>query len=94
MDGILGEGELRHVARWQAVKTILCLEEEDDEGVTTIREKEQFSHYLNLLYCSGETAVLTSDPPAEDEHSNEKAAATSGNADAAPVETRPSVCRM
>jgi Uncharacterised methyltransferase family (DUF6094) len=63
LDGIFGEGELRHVARWQVVKTILCLEEEDDRGVTTVREKEQFSHCLNLLYVGGETAVLTADPP-------------------------------
>ncbi|HEV2416511.1 MAG TPA: DUF6094 domain-containing protein [Terriglobia bacterium] len=44
LDGILGDGELRHVARWQGVKTILRVEEETDDGVTTIREKEQFSH--------------------------------------------------
>ncbi len=66
LDGILGEGELRHLARWQAVKTILRLEEEDENGVTTIREKEQFSHCLNLLYADGRTAVLTNDPPPED----------------------------
>ncbi len=41
---------MRHIARWQAVKSILRLEEEDEEGITTIREKEQFSHCLNLLF--------------------------------------------
>ncbi|HXK03819.1 MAG TPA: DUF6094 domain-containing protein [Verrucomicrobiae bacterium] len=93
LDGILGEGELRHVARWQAVKTILRLEEEDDEGVTTIREKEQFSHYLNLLYCSGETAVLTSDTPPDDEQPSENAATTPTAVDTAAVEGPPSVGR-
>ena len=93
LDGILGEGKLRHVARWQAVKTILRLEEEDEDGVTIIREKEQFSHYLNLLYCTGETAVLTSDPPADDEHPNEKAATTAADSDAAALEPAPSVGR-
>jgi len=73
LDGIFGQGELRHAARWQAVKTILRLEEEDEKGVTTIREKEQFSHCLNLLYADGRTAVLTNDPPPgdEDDASNE-----------------------
>ena len=93
LDGILGEGELRHLARWQAVKTLLRLEEEDDQGVTTIREKEQFSHSLNLLYCSGETAVLTSDPPADDEQESEKAATTPTGPEAAAVEVAPSVGR-
>jgi len=67
LDGIFGQGELRHLARWQGVKTILRLEEEDDRGVTTVREKEQFSHCLNLLFADGRTAVLTADAPAEEE---------------------------
>ena len=46
------------------VKTILRLEEEDDEGVTTVREKERFSHCLNLLFMDGRTEVLTADAPA------------------------------
>jgi hypothetical protein len=69
------------------------VEEEDDEGVTTIREKEQFSHSLNLLYCTGETAVLTSDPPVDDEQASEKAATTTTAAGAAPVEVPPTVGR-
>jgi hypothetical protein len=93
LDGILGEGKLRHLARWQAVKTILRVEEEDDEGVTTIREKEQFSHSLNLLYCTGETAVLTSDPPVDDEEASEKASPTTTAAGTAPVEVPPTVGR-
>jgi hypothetical protein len=71
LDGILGEGELRHLARWQAVKTVLRLEEEDENGVTVIREKEQFSHCLNLLYADGRTAVLTNDSPSEEKDANE-----------------------
>jgi SAM-dependent methyltransferase len=63
LDGIFGQDELRHLARWQGVKTILRLEEEDDQGLTTVREKEQFSHCLNLLFADGRTAVLTADTP-------------------------------
>jgi hypothetical protein len=72
LDGTFGEGDLRHIARWQAVKTVLRLEEEDENGVTTIREKEQFSHCLNLLYADGRTAVLTNDSPQKEK--DEKAA--------------------
>jgi SAM-dependent methyltransferase len=71
LDGILGQDDLRHIAHWQGVKTILRVEEESDDGVTTIREKEQFSHCLNLLYVDGRTAVLTADEPAEEEPSAE-----------------------
>jgi len=56
------------------IKTILRLEEEDENGVTTIREKEQFSHTLNLLYADGRTSVLTNDPPPKE--TDEKTAAT------------------
>jgi SAM-dependent methyltransferase len=66
LDGIAGDGDLRHVAHWQGVKTISRVEEEGDDGVTIIREKEQFSHCLNLLFIDGRTAVLTADEPAED----------------------------
>ena len=85
MDGIFGEGDLRHLARWQAVKTVLRLEEEDENGVTTIREKEQFSHCLNLLYADGRTAVLTNDPPPEE--TDEKAAANEASSQAVATET-------
>jgi hypothetical protein len=78
LDGKFGEGKLRHLARWQAVKTVLRLEEEDENGVTTIREKEQFSHALNLLYADGRTAVLTNDLPQEETHEKTAATDTSG----------------
>jgi SAM-dependent methyltransferase len=86
LDGNFGEGKLRHLARWQAVKTVLRLEEEDENGVTTIREKEQFSHALNLLYADGRTSVLTNDPPPEE--TNEKTAATDTSGEAVPPECR------
>ena len=87
LDGIFGEGDLRHLARWQAVKTVLRLEEEDENGVTTIREKEQFSHCLNLLYADGRTAVLTNDPPPEAKDANEEASSTRASTKSGPADT-------
>jgi hypothetical protein len=66
LDGIVGDGDLRHVAHWQGVKTISRVEEESDDGVTVIREKEQFSHCLNLLFIDGRTAVLSADEPTKE----------------------------
>ena len=91
LDGIFGEGNLRHLARWQAVKTVLRLEEEDENGVTTIREKEQFSHALNLLYADGHTAVLTNDPPPEE--TDEKTVASEASSQAVPPETHSGIGR-
>ena len=94
LDGIFGEGDLRHLARWQAVKTVLRLEEEDENGITTIREKEQFSHCLNLLYADGRTAVLTNDPPSE--QAGDKAAANETSGQAVPTVSYSGVgrCRL
>lgn len=91
LDGILGEGELRHVSRWQIIKTVRETEEEDERGVTTIRQREEFSHSLNLLYSDGHTAVLTADPPPEsEERANQNTAIATYSA---PVERGPSVGR-
>ncbi len=91
LDGIFGEGDMRHLARWQAVKTVLRLEEEDENGVTTIREKEQFSHCLNLLYADGRSAVLTNDPPPEEKDDRAVRNETSGQA--VPADTYSAVGR-
>lgn len=79
LDGIVGDGDLRHVAHWQGVKTTLRVEEESDDGVTTIREKEQFSHCLNLLFIDGRTAVLTGDEPGEEDRATETTATAKEN---------------
>lgn len=61
LDGNFGKNDLRHLSRWQAVKITTETEEEDERGVVTIRQRESFSHALNLLYADGEIAVLTAD---------------------------------
>ncbi|MGH9453131.1 MAG: DUF6094 domain-containing protein, partial [Terriglobia bacterium] len=91
LDGILGEGELRHVSRWQAIKTTRETEEEDEKGITIIRQREEFSHSLNLLYADACVAVLTADPPTESEAPANHNTATAPSS--VPVEEGPSVDR-
>jgi len=67
LDGIFGEGDLRHLSRWQAVKVVSESQEEDERGVVIIRQREVFSHSLNLLYADGDTAVLSADAPSPGE---------------------------
>ncbi len=58
LNGIFGEGPALHIARWQSVKVTDTIEETDDAGVTTIREKERFSHELRVVFRDGRVAIL------------------------------------
>jgi hypothetical protein len=57
LNGVFGEGEARHIANWQSIKTVDRTEEEED-GATVIRERERFSNELTLVFCTGEIAIL------------------------------------
>jgi Uncharacterised methyltransferase family (DUF6094) len=57
LNGIFGQGEMRHIAHWQSSKLVERSEEEED-GKTTIREKERFSNELTLVFCTGEITSL------------------------------------
>ena len=58
LNGIFGSGDERHIAFWQAVKIIDKTEEEDEQGVITMKEKERFSNELTVVYDSGQVAIL------------------------------------
>jgi len=57
LNGIFGDGEMRHIAHWQSIKLVDRSEEEED-GKTIIREKERFSNELTLVFCAGEITSL------------------------------------
>lgn len=58
LDGLFGNGDDRHLACWSTDKTTDRFEETDDQGVTTIRERERFTQMLTLLYADGRAAIL------------------------------------
>lgn len=58
LNGIFGEGDDLHVARWESIKTTDRFEDTDDAGVVTIRERERFTQALTLVYANGTTAIL------------------------------------
>ncbi len=58
LNGIFGSGDQRHIAFWQAVKILDKTEEEDEQGIVTVREKERFSNELTVVYSTGEVAML------------------------------------
>ncbi len=75
LNGQFGERKDTHVAYWESVKVVDRTEEEDDSGVTVIREKERFSQRLTLLYADGRIALLS-----------ERAGKEAGDAERAPAD--------
>jgi hypothetical protein len=79
LNGVFGEGELRHVAHWQSKKYTQTWKEED-EGKDVRHIREYFSHECAILWANGTTQVLTHEPPMqEDEAKVENSAASLTN---------------
>lgn len=59
LNGFFGEGAMRHIAHWRAVKCVDEFNEEgEQEGETIIRKRERFSHELTLAYEDGRIVEL------------------------------------
>ena len=65
LNGVFGTGPLRHVACWQTSKKIDRIEETDDRGVTTLRDRERFTQSLTLIFGCGRVAELSEENDAE-----------------------------
>ncbi len=65
LNGVFGTGSLRHVACWQTGKKVDHIEETDDRGVTTLRDRERFTQSLTLIYADGRVAELSEENDAE-----------------------------
>ena len=64
LNGVFGEGDDRHIARWRSVKHVTEFHEE--EGNTKIiRRREKWSNELRLLYVTGKVMKLTEKAPTE-----------------------------
>jgi predicted RNA methylase len=59
LNGFFGQGEMRHIAHWRAVKYVDEVNEEgEQEGETVIHRRERFSHELTLAYEDGRIVEL------------------------------------
>ena len=76
LNGVFGQGQDRHIARWRTVKYVTTFEEKVD-GYTEVHKRERFSNELALVYEDGRTLVLT------DEMKKEKKDAERTSADRA-----------
>jgi hypothetical protein len=58
LNGVFGQGEERHIARWRSVKYVTDFEEEEGD-TKIIRRREKWSNELRLLYVTGKVMKLT-----------------------------------
>jgi Uncharacterised methyltransferase family (DUF6094) len=61
LNGVFGQGDDRHIARWRSVKHVATFVEEDgDEQI--IHHRERWANELRLVYADGRTLKLTETP--------------------------------
>jgi hypothetical protein len=58
LNGVFGNGQDRHIARWRSVKHVTTFEVKE-KGFKEIHKRERFSNELALVYEDGRTMVLT-----------------------------------
>ena len=80
LNGVFGEGENRHLARWRSTKDVQTTEEveineDTNESVLVRRHTERFSNDVTLLFEDGRTAILGEKPPLTDANEDAEEAA-------------------
>ena len=61
LNGIFGNGDERHIARWRSVKYVTEFHEQEEDTRIT-RRREKWSNELRLIYVNGKTMKLTESP--------------------------------
>jgi hypothetical protein len=61
LNGVFGEGDERHIARWRSVKHVTTFVENEGDA-QIIHHRERWSNELRLVYSDGRTLKLTETP--------------------------------
>src|ERR1035437_9378932 len=61
LNGVFGQGDDRHIARWRSVKNVTTFVEEDGDS-QIIHHRERWANELRLVYADGRTLKLTETP--------------------------------
>ena len=77
LNGVFGQGEDRHIARWRSIKHTTTIKEKEDE-VEITRKRERFSNELSLVYEDGRNLVLTESAKKAEEDPNAECTSTAG----------------
>jgi len=77
LNGVFGQGEARHIARWRPVKHVTTFTE-DDGDTEIIHHRERWTIELRLIYADGQTLKLGETPAKreEEETDGERASET------------------
>jgi Uncharacterised methyltransferase family (DUF6094) len=72
LNGVFGQGDDRHIARWRSVKHVNTFVEQDGDA-EIIHHRERWANELRLVYADGRTLKLTETPAKkEDEGDGER----------------------
>ena len=71
LNGVFGQNEDRHIARWRSVKHTTTSTEKEDK-VTITRKRERFSNEFCLIYRDGRVCVLTESPKKKEDDDAER----------------------
>ena len=62
LNGVFGQGDDRHIARWRSVKHVTTFVEEDEGDAKLIHHRERWANELRVVYADGRTLKLTETP--------------------------------
>jgi hypothetical protein len=65
LNGVFGEGDDRHIARWRSVKHVTTLVEEEGDA-QIVHHRERWTNELRLVFADGRTLKLTETPAREE----------------------------
>ena len=65
LNGVFGQGDERHIARWRSVKYVTTFVEQDGD-IEIIHHRERWANELRLVYADGRTLKLTEVPAKKD----------------------------
>jgi len=66
LNGVVGDGENRHIARWRSLKHVTTFVEQEGEA-EVIHHRERWTDELRLVYADGRTMKLTETPPKKED---------------------------
>ena len=69
LNGVFGEGEDRHIARWRSVKHVTTFVEQEGE-TEVIHHRERWTNELRLVYAGGRYLKLTETPAKKEDDAN------------------------
>lgn len=69
LNGVFGEGDDRHIARWRSVKHVTTFVEEDGDA-KIIHHRERWANELRIVFADGRTTKLTETAPNQEDTSD------------------------